>query len=337
MSEQYAIGVDLGGTKILAGVIELNSGKVVGVAKKKTAKTSTDDFVARLFEAVDSAIEEAKLPDKTRLRHLGIGVAGQVDRAKGVLIAAPNLGVTSSLPVVNLLQERYKIPVALGNDVEVATLGELRFGAGKDVDSFLCIFVGTGIGGGIVQNGAILRGATGTAGEIGHMTISAFGRLCGCGGRGHLEAYSSRTAITRVLLGELHRGKPSTLREILPPEALPEAATATSVAIRSKQIARAVEAKDELVLSVLNEAAHFLGLGLASVVNFYNPRRVILGGGLIDAVDVFFEAAARIAKREALSVPAAQIDIVKAALGDYSGIVGAALLPENKNKDHDKE
>lgn len=331
MSEQYAVGVDLGGTKILAGVIELNSGRVVGVAKKKTAKSSNQDFIARLFEAVDNAIEEAKLPDKTKLHHLGIGVAGQVDRDKGVLIAAPNLGVTSSLPLANLLHDRYKIPVSLGNDVEVATLGELHFGAGKGIDNFLCIFVGTGIGGGIVQDGKILQGATGTAGEVGHTTISAFGRHCGCGGRGHLEAYSSRTAITRVLLGELHRGKPSALREILPPEALPEAATANSVAIRSKQIARAVEAKDELVLNVLNEAAYFLGLGLASVTNFYNPRRIILGGGLIDAVDVFFEAAARVAKQEALSVPAAHIEIVKAALGDYSGIVGAALLPGNKD------
>lgn len=323
MSEQYAIGVDLGGTKILAGVIELNSGKVISLAKRKTSKVSTEDFMLRLYDTIDTAIGAAKgvKPD-----HLGIGVAGQVDRAAGVLIAAPNLGVTSSLPLVNLLQERYSIPVSLGNDVEVATLGELYFGAGKDYDNFLCVFVGTGIGGAIVNNGTIYRGSTGTAGEIGHTVLDAGGRHCGCGGRGHLEAYASRTAITRTLLGELHRGRASALRDILPPEDLPEAANASSVAIRSKQIARAVAVNDELVLDTLSEAARYLGYGLASAINFYNPRRLILGGGLIDAVDVFFQAAARIAVQETLSVPAAKIEIVKAALGDNSGIVGAALL-----------
>lgn len=331
MSERYAIGVDLGGTKILAGVIDLHDGKVVGLSKKRTASGSNKDFMGRLYEAVDNALNEAKLPDGEKPGHLGIGIAGQVDREKGILIAAPNLGVTSELPLVSLLSQRYNMPVALGNDVEVATLGELQFGAGKDYDNFLCIFVGTGIGGGIVQNGQIYRGATGTAGEIGHITINADGRICGCGGRGHLEAYCSRTAITVTLLGEMHRGRASVLREILPQEALTGGSGSGGIAIRSKQIAKAVEAKDELVLSVLNDAARYLGLGLAAVTNFYNPRRIILGGGLIDAVDVFFEAAARNVRYEALSVPAAQIEVVKAALGDYSGIVGAAFLPQRKN------
>ncbi len=328
MSDNYGIGVDLGGTKILAGVIELSTGTVVGVGKKKTAQGSNDDFMKRLFAAIDEAVANANLPEAKKPTRLGIGIAGQVDRVNGILIAAPNLGVSSELPVVKLLNEHYNIPVALGNDVEVATLGELHFGAGKAYDNFLCIFVGTGIGGAIVHDGAIYRGATGTAGEIGHTIISAGGRHCGCGGRGHLEAYCSRTAITRTILGELHRGKHSALREILTFEGPIDFRNATSIAIRSKQLAKAVEVKDELVLKVLEDAATYLGLGLASAINFYNPRRIILGGGLIDAVDVFFEAAAHNARQEALSVPAAKIEIVKAALGDYSGIVGAALLPQ---------
>ena len=294
MDEEYAVGVDLGGTKILAGVIELNSGRVVGVAKKKTGSGSNKEVLPRLFEAIDNAISNANLSNVAIPKHLGIGIAGQVDRTQGLLLAAPNLGVTASLPIVNLLQERYKIPVGLGNDVEVATIGELNFGAGKGQDNFLCIFVGTGIGGTIVNKGEIYRGTTGTAGEIGHITINADGRHCGCGGRGHLEAYASRTAITRTLLGELNRGRASVLREILPREALPEATTATSLAIRSKQIAKAVEANDELVLRVLGEAARYLGYGLSSVINFYNPRRIILGGGLIDAVNLLDRKSTRL-------------------------------------------
>ena len=120
-----------------------------------------------------------------------------------MLVFAPNLGVKPNYPLGQLLHDRFKLPVALGNDVEAATLGELKFGAGQGCGDFVCIFIGTGIGSGIVQNGQLRRGSTGTAGEVGHTVIDADGRLCGCGGRGHLEAYASRTAITRTLLGEL--------------------------------------------------------------------------------------------------------------------------------------
>lgn len=348
----YAIGVDLGGTKILAAVVELETGKVISSAKKRTAgntdkdkadskyakdksgknKDSNKDGGRVLLERVAEVVREAialsgsDVVANNQVAGLGIGVAGQVDRQKGVLLAAPNLGVTGQLAISDLLQQEFKLPVRLGNDVEVATLGELHFGSGQNSANFVCIFVGTGIGGGIVQDGVPYRGATNTAGEVGHMVVSAGGRYCGCGGRGHLEAYSSRTAITRSILAELHRGRPSVLSDLLPPDERPDPNDASSVAIRSKAIARAVAANDEVVIGVVNEAADYLGLGLASVINFYNPQRIILGGGLIEAVDPFFERVVKGARQEALSVPAASIEIVRTKLGDFSGVVGAALL-----------
>ena len=207
MAARYAVGVDIGGTKMYAGVIDLETGKVVGSQRKRThPERGLDFFVKRLTDVVAAAIEAADLPKEAALLGIGAGIAGQVDRSTGVLLMGPNLGQgLDNLPVRDLLQQRFKIPVFLGNDVEVATYGEHHYGAGRECDDFVCIFVGTGIGAGIIQNGAMRRGVTGTAGEIGHTIVQYEGRICGCGGRGHLEAYASRTAITRVLMAELSR------------------------------------------------------------------------------------------------------------------------------------
>lgn len=324
MAAQYGLGVDLGGTKIMAGVVDVATGEVVGSARKRTrAERGAVFMVERLGDVISSALDDAGVT-ASDLAGIGIGAAGQVDRAAGVLVAAPNLAHdTANLPLAEKLRARFDVPVALGNDVEVAALGELTFGAGRDCPSFVCVFVGTGIGGGIVQEGRLLRGATGTAGEIGHLVVAAGGRHCGCGHRGCLEAYASRTAITRTLLGELQRGRASILRDLL--AAGPEPGPG-SAAIRSRLIAQAVAAGDELVIGTLAEASDYLGLGLGSAINFYNPARIVLGGGLIEAVDPFFQDVVRKARQAALPVPAGGTEIVRAALGDYSGVVGAALL-----------
>jgi glucokinase len=338
--DHYSIGVDLGGTKILAGVVDRQTGQVLASAKKKTVgkkddkgegkgKKKGNDLASRIAEAVEGALEEAKLPSGASIRGIGIGAAGQVDRVNNVLLFAPNLSVAPNYPLGELLQEEFKLPVYLGNDVEAGTLGELKFGAGAGCADFVCVFVGTGVGSGIVQNGQMRSGATGTAGEIGHMVVSAEGRHCGCGGRGHLEAYSSRTAITRTLLGELKRGRKSILTELLG-EPIPDPDTATSAAVRSSIIARAIEAEDSLVKHVVREAAEMLGLGLASVMNFYNPEKIILGGGLIEAVDYFFRLVVEVAKYEALRLPADRIEITRTRLGDSAGLIGAAMLTERQ-------
>jgi len=324
MSERYCLGVDLGGTKIMAAVVDVTRGTVVGSGRKRTrAERGAAFLLERMGSVIDDALADAKI-EPAELAAIGIGAAGQVDRAAGVLISAPNLAYdTANLPLGDELHRRYKVPVALGNDVEVAAIGELTFGAGRDCDNFLCVFVGTGIGRGIVIDGQPYRGASGTAGEIGHIVIDSGGRHCGCGHRGCLEAYGSRSAITRTLLGELQRGRPSMLRDLLAggPEPGPG-----SAAIRSGLIAQAVAAGDELVLATLSEAAASLGLGLASAVNLLNPRRIILGGGLIEAVDLFFTDVVRRTRQAALPVPAGRVEIVRAGLGDFSGVVGAAVL-----------
>ena len=321
----HAIGIDFGGTKVLTAVVETESGRVLSEVKKRTRATDgPDELIDRLTESIERATTEAKLGKKAKIAGIGIGIAGQVDAGRGMLLGTPNLSQsTINLPIGPRLSERFGVPVALRNDVQIAAQGEARFGAGANSDDFICVFVGTGVGGSIVHDGVPLIGATGTAGEIGHLVIDANGRLCGCGGRGHLEAYASRTAITKAIIGDLKRGRPSVLSELIgdPDEDAPG-----GLAIRSGVLAKAVKQGDELATETIMQAGTYLGLGLASVINLVNPKRIVLGGGVIEAVDLLFSVAANHARREALPTPAAEVEIVRAKLGDYAGVIGAALI-----------
>jgi len=238
-----------------------------------------------------------------------------------MLRAAPNLGGgLSNVALAEPLSARFGVPVAVGNDVEAAAIGEARFGAGAGIRLFACVFVGTGIGGALMQNGIRYAGASGTAGEIGHIMVRAGGRMCGCGRRGHLEAYASRTAIVAQLREAVQGGEQSSLSPLL---------LTVNERVKSKPISEAVTAGDPLTLKVLSQAAFYLGVGLASLINLWNPQRIVLGGGVIDRIDLLFNTAAEQAKALALPVPAAVVDIARAALGDNSGVVGAALLAEH--------
>jgi glucokinase len=316
MAEKYAVGIDFGGTKVLAGVVEMSSGRLVATSKKKTRNPNDElDVAKRLYVVVDDALATAGLSPKD-IVGIGIGAAGMVNREKGVLLNAVNLGL-SEVPLTDPLSQHYGVPAKLGNDVEVATLGELRFGSGKGCDHFVCIFVGTGIGSGVVVEGKILRGATGTAGEIGHTVIFAGGRMCGCGAYGCLEAYASRSAIAKLVANEIARGTDSVVKDKIDP---------TKGILRSKALSLALEAGDPLVSRAVLEAAQYMGVGLVSIINFFNPKRIILGGGLIEASDMYFKTACEVAAQRCLPIARKKLDIVKAALGDNSGIVGAAML-----------
>jgi glucokinase len=260
------------------------------------------------------------LPHDAGIIAVGIGAAGQIDRKNGVVVDAPNLGV-KDMPMRDILGKQFGKPVAVGNDVEVAALGEYLYGSGRGYSTFVVIFVGTGIGAGIVQNGRLYSGFTGTAGEVGHMIIQAGGRICGCGGRGCLEAYASRTAITKAIMAEIHHGRDSILASDVEFQ-LKEGETI----IRSGLLADALNHGDALVTEIITEAADYLGYGLGSVMNFYNPECIILGGGVIEAIDLLFERAVHRARITALSEPGRKTTIIRTKLGDFSGVVGAACL-----------
>src|SRR6516225_6371472 len=284
--KQYALGIDLGGTKTLAAVVDFTTGEVVSSERKRTHAEKGQEYISQHITNLSAAaLESAALPNGASIAAVGIGAAGQIDRQHGVVVDAPNLGV-KDMPMAEILGKYFGKPVAVGNDVEVAALGEYLYGAGRGYSNFVVMFVGTGIGGGIVQNGRVYAGLTGTAGEVGHMTIQAGGRICPCGSRGCLEAYASRTAMTRAIMAEIHHGRDSVLTQ----EAELQLSEGETI-IRSGLLANALNQGDALVKEIVTEAADFLGYGLGSVLNFFNPECIIVGGGVIEAMDLLFERA----------------------------------------------
>lgn len=317
----YALGIDLGGTKTLAAVVDITNGEVIASARKRTHAEKGQDFVGqRTTELAQVALTSANLPAGTSFVAVGVGAAGQIDRKAGIVLDAPNLGV-KDMHLGDILSQQFSKPVAVGNDVEVAALGEYLYGSGQGYRNFVCMFVGTGIGAGIVQNGRMYTGLTGTAGEVGHMIIQAGGRLCGCGCRGCLEAYASRTAITKAIMAEIHHGRSSVLAD----DAAMQLKEGESI-IRSGLLAHAIEQNDALVIEIVTEAADYLGYGLGSIMNFYNPEAIVLGGGVIEAIDLLFDRAVHRARNTALTSSAQKTKILRAKLGDFSGVVGAACL-----------
>jgi len=316
--KKYSIGIDLGGTKILIALIDKESGKVVDYVKKKTKKEKGPKNITRkVYSGIEEILSNIKIDE---VSSIGVGSAGQIDRKNGIIIGAPNLDCFN-YEIKKILSDYFNIPVYVGNDVEVAAIAEKEFGAGQGCSDFVCIFVGTGVGSCIIKNDKIIYGATGTAGEIGHMIVDLNGRPCACGAHGCLEAYASRSAIETRIEGALKKGRKSCILEYLE----------SGKSITSNMIKKSIEREDDLVLQCVTEASEYLSGGIASIINFINPELVILGGGLIDAVDYFYETTVKKAKMKSLPVPAESIKFKKAILGDFSGVIGAAFLEKYYN------
>ena len=312
------VGIDLGGTKILAAVVDAE-GRILGQAKRKTkAEVGVEGVVARIVETLDDAVASAKLT-RQDIRAIGVGAPGPVDTKTGVIATAPNLPGWSDVPLGELLQAQTGITVAVGNDVNVGALGEFAYGAGRGTSDMISIFVGTGIGGGIILDGRLHAGVRGAAGEIGHMIVLADGPYCGCGNRGCIEALASRTAIVESLQRAVAAGRQSSLASLL---------SDGGSRLSSGGLAEAWRAGDTLTVEVLGRVQHYLGLHVASLVNFLDPEVIVFGGGVIEALGEAFVAPIRpIAYQHFLQRrDAERVQILVSQLGDHAGILGAAVL-----------
>lgn len=315
--EDYVVGVDMGGTKILAAVIGSN-GQIVSRCKGMTgADKGTDEVINRIAECISESIKKANL-DQSQIRAIGIGAPGVIDSKTGIVIYAPNLRWTN-VALKTALENRFEIPISVDNDVNLGTLGEQVLGAGKGVDNLVSIFIGTGIGGGIIVNGKLFYGANRTAGEIGHVILRPDGPKCSCGNRGCLEALASRTAISRYVRKAItQQGKKSIL---------PELNKGSLKLVRSRALAKAVEKGDRVTAKAIERAQYYLGVGVATVIGIVNPQIVVLGGGLIEAmgenfVSGVYDVAAELALPNAMN----GVEVVSAKLGDDAGVIGAAVL-----------
>jgi glucokinase len=302
---------------VLAAVIAPD-GSVASRAKKKVAGRGRDvaGVIDRIADVVREAASDAGI-DAGQLGAVGIGAPGPVVLETGVVTEAVNLG-WRDVPLKAELERRLGVPIAVGNDVRVAVLAEHLAGAGRGVRSLVGIWPGTGIGGGVIVNDEIVTGANNSAGEIGHMTIKAGGPVCACGGRGHLEALASRTAIVREIVKQLNKGQKTALTTLV----VGDVTRATS-----SDLAEALRQGDKVVIAALDRAAKYLSIGIASVANVLNPELVILGGGLVQALGEPFvrKVALKVDGRPMLAATQ-PLRIVQSALGDDAGIVGAGIL-----------
>ena len=319
--KQHVVGVDLGGTKILSAVFDGNL-RVLSREKKNTRpELGVDGVIERVAECVNEALASAAVPH-TAIAAIGVGVPGMVDQGRGVVRIAPNLG-WHNLPWVKLLERRLHFPAALINDVQAGTLAVKHQGTGRKLQNFVCMFVGTGIGGGIVLNGELYRGVGGMSGEIGHMVVvPEDGAKCGCGNRGCLESVASRGAIVRRVVAAIGKGRKSMVRDLCDGD---------MTRVRSRILAEAYREGDKLVCRILNDACNYIGIGAANLINVLNPQAVILGGGLMEALgEKLLPRIRKSAMAHTIGASPERVRILDTGLGDDAGIIGAALAARAK-------
>jgi glucokinase len=307
-----SLGVDLGGTKIALGVVD-RSGTILDVARIPTrAERPAAEIIGDIVGCVDDHWGE-RLP---RSRPLGIGVAGQVD-PEGTVLFGPNLN-WHDVPLRARLGRALGRPVTVLNDVQAAAYGEWKHGAGRGCDELVCLFVGTGVGGGIVAGGRLRTGATGTAGELGHLTVERDGRKCRCPNSGCLEAYAGGWAIAERAQDAV-RSSPERASTLL-------AIAGNAAALSSQSVEEAYRAGDPLAQELVEETMSYLVCGLVSITNGLNPQRIVLGGGVLEGFRSLIPSLERQVRRRALAAAAEGLRIVPASLGGESGLVGAATF-----------
>lgn len=314
--EGYVGGVDLGGTKILAVVVGPD-GRELGRSKKSTGRNHEPGAVIdRIAKCMQDAAAEAGI-SVDQLRAIGIGAPGPVVPEEGVLTVAVNLG-WHDVPLKAELEQRLGVPVVVDNDVRVAVLAEHLAGAGRGVRSLVGVWLGTGIGGGVVVNGELITGANNSAGELGHITIKAGGPKCACGGRGHLESLASRSAIVREIADQVGKGKKTILTSIVEGEV--DKAT-------SGDLADAYRKGDKLVVREINRGAKYLSMGIASIANVLNPEMAVLGGGLVEALgEPFLRRVTEEVRERPMYAATRPLRIVQSELLDDAGVIGASLI-----------
>ncbi|MEJ2671332.1 MAG: ROK family protein [Deltaproteobacteria bacterium] len=316
--DDWALGVDLGGTKVEVAAVN-TSGTIRRLLRKPAdVQGGPDSIVAQIAQMA----RELKEQDSSAPLGVGVGVAGQIAADTGVVQFSPNLN-WHGVPFQEKLDKALKLPVVILNDVRAATWGEWLHGAGQGVDDLICLFIGTGIGGGVVSAGKVLSGASNAAGELGHITVDLHGPICTCGNRGCLEALAGGWAIARRAMVAINDSP-------LAGEALLKAA-GLSKPIRAKEVnaklvTDAAQAGDPLARLLVEEIIQALIAGAVGLVNAFNPSRLILGGGVTAGLPQLVERLDQGIRRYALKAAGEAVEVLPAKLGNNAGVVGAATL-----------
>ncbi len=308
------VGIDLGGTNLRAGIVDVQSGTVSNLQTIPTlAREGHDVVMERMAGLVNSVVAAGNV----EIGGIGIGVPGVLNLEQGTVVFLPNLPDRwENVPLSATIASRVCCPVHLLNDVRAITYGEWKFGAGRGVDTMACFAIGTGIGGGLVINGQLHLGIGGTAGELGHQTIDFNGPTCGCGNRGCLEAFASGPAITAMGVKAIVQGLTTTIGKLVDYDLNQ---------VTPEIICQAAREGDSVALDIYERAGSYLGIAIANVLVSVGPRKVVIGGGVASAGEILFAPIRRTIKERVTIMPVDQVEIVPAELGSNAGILGAAM------------
>lgn len=316
MNEKYAIGVDLGGTKIDVGLVRWD-GKLLRKIREQTLVKKGHDAVLRQMLRMTADILKSANVTRENIKGIGIGAAGPMDMKKGFLIQPPNLPGWKRVQIVKPFVKKFKTNVVLNNDANAAALAEWAYGAGKKCSHMIYLTVSTGIGGGVILNGKLFLGANDNAGELGHQTILPDGPECGCGNSGCLEALASGTAIARFGREAVRKNPQSLLYHL---------ANYSQKNITAKMVFQAAKRGDKTAKHVVEKSAAYLGTGVANIINAFNPQKVVIGGGVSRAGKSWLALVRDEARKRAMKPLYEAVDIVLSELGDDVGVIGAATL-----------
>lgn len=319
---EYYVGVDLGGTKILAGVFDSKLNCLGKVKMSTKAGRGSGEVIERVARTVMDAVDECDLSIK-QVKGVGIGAPGAVDPEEGKVIFAPNLE-WENIPLKKQLEHKLEVAVSVENDCNLCALGVHTVELGGKPQHMAGIFLGTGIGAGLILNGKLYSGFNRTAGEIGHMVLEVGGPKCGCGNKGCFEALASRSALFRKIQDAVKGGQKTVLTELLGGDLTD---------LRSGDLRKAIKRGDRFVEKVVEEAAEYTGIAVANVINLLNPEYVVLGGGLMEQLeDEMLAVVVETARDYAMSGTHKGIEIVASKLGDGAGIHGGAVLARMNSK-----
>jgi glucokinase len=303
MGAPVVIGMDLGGTNLRVAGLDAG-GAVLAMHREQTvAKEGPERVIERIVAAVERIAEQVR-GDGGAVRGVVLGAPGIISRLEGTVVASPNLPGWRDVPLRARVAEATGLPVLLENDANAAAFGEYWRGAGVGSASMVLLTLGTGVGGGLVLDGRLWRGADGMAGEVGHVTVDPGGRTCGCGNGGCLETYASATGIV-----ESYR-----------------ALSGSEEPVTAERVHALAQEGDANARQAYREAGRSLGVAFATLVNLLNPERIVIGGGVLPAWDLFMPAAETELRRRAFAAPASRVRFLPAALGDLAGVTGAAGL-----------
>ena len=321
MAGTYNICLDIGGTKVLGAIFD-SKNKITYRLKKKTKADGDDsqNIEKVIISVVEEMINESGLK-REQIHAISAGAPGVVNSETGIVLFSPNLP-WRNYDIRTPIEKKFGVPFYIGNDVNVGVLGEYKYGAGRGYKNIVGLFVGTGMGGGLILNGKLFTGNEFKAAEYGHMILDPEGPLCGCGQRGCLEAFSSKKGMTAYIRQQVGRGRKSMMEDQLVNEVF-----------KSKSLKKALEAEDAVAMEAVDRACHYLAVGTGNLINTISPDLVVYGGGVIEAVgQIFLDKILAEVDRYCMPSIRSTVDLKIAELGDDSNLYGALAMIEGDKK-----